>query len=158
MSVLDWDQYPISGRTQWFAGSYCQKPCGVGYGYVMQTFGATGIYAQFNLPIIGLTTFETDPTRLVWDSEFDLPGFLTHLALIRDVNPTTKIMEWQIEASRIDPDGSIRVELDQAVPNLRLRFTMPPAKNPSGDPIPLCPNNWTVTPMTRAQVNEYQGL
>lgn len=158
MVVLDWSLYPTNGRTQWFAGSYCQRPCGVGYGYVLRTTLATGLYAQFNNPIVCLSTFETDPDRLLWESEVVPIGFDSTLVLIRDTNGTTKVMEWQIEANRTNPDKSIRVAQDQTIPNLRLRFTTPPAVNQSGDPLPLCPNAWTVTPLTRQQVDEYLAL
>ena len=153
--MVNWNHYPTSGRTQSFAGSYCQRPCGVGYGYVLKTTGASGIYWQFNFPIVAITTNEVDTTRLVWESEGAREFFQSSLAIIRDTNPTTKVMEWQIECNNTDPDKSIRAAMDQVVPNLRLRFTMPPAVNQAGDPIENCPNLWTITPLTREQVNEY---
>lgn len=153
---LVWDNYPTRGRTQYFAGSFCQRPCGVGYGYALQTSSATGLYQQFNLPIVVITTNEVDPTRILWESAKVPPGFDSTLVLIRDTNPTTKVMEWQIECNAIDADRSIRASQDQTIPNLRLRFTTPPATNQSGDPLLACRFPWTITPMTREQVIDHQ--
>lgn len=155
--AVDWDQYPASGRTQYFAGSYSQRPCGVGYGYRLKTTGANNVYAQFNFPTVVITDLGTDENALQWDSEQIPSGFITPITLLRDFNPFDFEWMWTIVCDRLVSSGDIVIFHDQALPNLRTRFTTPPAENPPGEPLEHCPNPWTVTPMTKEEVLVYQG-
>lgn len=152
--AVDWDDYPTSGRTQWFAAIRAQRPCGVGYGYSVVTTGATGNYAQFNVPWILITDLSTDETKLQYDSETIPPGFTTPLTLLKDTPGPLFDIFWAMVVDRANPLRSMLSQFDQTEPNLRNRFTMPAMRDGISDPVVECPNPWTVTPLTREQVND----
>ena len=153
--MVDWANYPISGRTQWFAGSFCQRPCGVGYGYVLQTTNATGLYAQFNVPLVCITDLGGVEVDLNWKSLSIPVGFIDVATLNRKVNPISSNIEWNVFIPRDPPGQTIIINLAQTIPNLRFRFATPPAADEFLQPIDECPSPWNVTPMTREQVIDY---
>ncbi len=149
--ALDWNDYPTSGRTQWFGGGFADRPCGVGYGYTVVTTGAKGIYKQFNEPWQLRTREDTDPALLHWDSDSIPPGFSGLLILSRSLNAISEDITWVLSCVNLDITLTFLSVVVQVEPNLRLRFTTPTTVNPFSLPIENIPNGFTITPLTRQQ-------
>lgn len=149
--ALDWNDYPSSGRTQYFGGERSSLPGGVGYAYRTWTTNATGIYTQYNSPFVVVAYGNPFATDITWRSPQIPPGFTDYTYLARKLPPVNLDLEFTLSGSTGDDASSFTTTRIQTHPNLRSRFTLPIAKSFLGNPITGLPDAWTIEPLTLEQ-------